>query len=716
MAHPTRVFIIYSKLDDKYRDELVKHLGESFDVWWDEKIAPGEDWNAAIQTKLAEAEVVLVLVSAHCLNTAYVMEEELPRAEANRIRRKQTLVPLFVGHVDVADFGVQPYEMPGARPLDLLSLQGLNRPDQPLKSLTPNQREAALADASRRLRERQRQDVATSARIIQLSCAWSGDRITVRPRFDSAARPEEVIESDRLSIRPGLRCLQILLGTEEGARGHVGHRVPKDQQRYGDHVLDQGFPVTVSTEDSEIYLLPWGDVRCNDLALRDAGWSIALQYPGRRPESVHLDRETTVACIGGDDLVPHLCDVADEFRRLVGVEPITTSEVTGVFDRRLDVLYVCGNVALEGGKVCLKIESGTVHLAELVERQCPRLLVVNLVGAEFDAVHRAIAPITAEVPMVVAVVSRTGDRIRRVGRDIVGALLSARSLESLANRVHQVHQGAIVWSRCSDWKVERCDHVAMDTALRVLLDRDDQRRAVRSAAERAFSEERPVELRVAFGNADNYVGIFGDQCRRHLDGKAFPFRLLEIRAGLDDYEHFDRLRDRALEWFDADVNDLRGRIENLVPEPLEFGQQRALLLDWRFVATDDAGLVDVVLRRWREVHEWLLDFVPPRVHVVGLLAFESSEHSLIEAKVEDIANELSFEGSIALESLKPLDRVPPYEVIRLLRELPEFPAGEEFLRIFVDKLNRRTKGRFSELVQWLEKGRSDGWHQVESEL
>ena len=64
-----RVFLSYSHVDEKYRDELEKHLMSLkrqglIDSWHDRRIAPGEEWASSIDENLRSADIILLLVSA----------------------------------------------------------------------------------------------------------------------------------------------------------------------------------------------------------------------------------------------------------------------------------------------------------------------------------------------------------------------------------------------------------------------------------------------------------------------------------------------------------------------------------------------------------------------------------------------------------------------------------------------------------------------------
>jgi TIR domain len=87
--NPVNVFYCYAPQDEELRSELEKHLSvlrrqgyvRSFSA---QAIGAGEEWRAAIDRHLDEAEVILLLVSADLLASDYLYEVELARALERR--------------------------------------------------------------------------------------------------------------------------------------------------------------------------------------------------------------------------------------------------------------------------------------------------------------------------------------------------------------------------------------------------------------------------------------------------------------------------------------------------------------------------------------------------------------------------------------------------------------------------------------------------------
>ncbi|MBB4801926.1 internalin A [Flavobacterium nitrogenifigens] len=81
-----KIFISYSKFDDDYKKEFVKHLitlkdDNLIDPFNCDEIDLGEDSHEVIQRKLAECDYMVALVSVDLLNTKYIRDFEVDKAE-----------------------------------------------------------------------------------------------------------------------------------------------------------------------------------------------------------------------------------------------------------------------------------------------------------------------------------------------------------------------------------------------------------------------------------------------------------------------------------------------------------------------------------------------------------------------------------------------------------------------------------------------------------
>lgn len=95
------VFVSYSHVDEKLKDELVKHLEPlrrlyGFKAWHDRKINAGDEWKKAIENELASADVILLVVSIDFINSKYCYDVELEAAMERHAQGKAIVVPVIL--------------------------------------------------------------------------------------------------------------------------------------------------------------------------------------------------------------------------------------------------------------------------------------------------------------------------------------------------------------------------------------------------------------------------------------------------------------------------------------------------------------------------------------------------------------------------------------------------------------------------------------------
>jgi len=77
------VFISYSHKDEAEKNQLLSHLGvlreaEYIDLWSDDRIGAGKDWEKAIDQTMAQAQVAILLISANFLTSDFILYNEVP--------------------------------------------------------------------------------------------------------------------------------------------------------------------------------------------------------------------------------------------------------------------------------------------------------------------------------------------------------------------------------------------------------------------------------------------------------------------------------------------------------------------------------------------------------------------------------------------------------------------------------------------------------------
>ncbi len=103
------VFISYAHEDDKQRKALQLRLNilanqglidRRDSVWYDRKLRAGEDWDAEIKTQLEQADVIVLLISAHSLASTYIHTVELKRALERAAAGEVVAVPVILDGTD----------------------------------------------------------------------------------------------------------------------------------------------------------------------------------------------------------------------------------------------------------------------------------------------------------------------------------------------------------------------------------------------------------------------------------------------------------------------------------------------------------------------------------------------------------------------------------------------------------------------------------------
>jgi internalin A len=96
-----QVFISYSRKDGIFLDQLRAALfpyerkGE-LTVWADELVEPGQSWEDEIQSRLDQAQLVILLLSNDFLGSSYCMDKEFPRVMARRKAGECEIVPIVI--------------------------------------------------------------------------------------------------------------------------------------------------------------------------------------------------------------------------------------------------------------------------------------------------------------------------------------------------------------------------------------------------------------------------------------------------------------------------------------------------------------------------------------------------------------------------------------------------------------------------------------------
>ncbi|WP_020393560.1 SUMF1/EgtB/PvdO family nonheme iron enzyme [Thiolinea disciformis] len=97
----TDIFISYSHKDEAWKDALKQQLKAlqlhaNFEIWDDGQIQAGSDWLSTIKNAIAQARVVILLVSSDFLASEFVTKQEIPEFLKRREKEGLRIVPVIV--------------------------------------------------------------------------------------------------------------------------------------------------------------------------------------------------------------------------------------------------------------------------------------------------------------------------------------------------------------------------------------------------------------------------------------------------------------------------------------------------------------------------------------------------------------------------------------------------------------------------------------------
>ncbi len=104
-GRPTRLFVIYSRADDRYLNALRTQLAPLrteglLADWCDRMMEPGSEVDVELQRHLDEAELIVVLVSADLFASNYCSLVEIPRAIERHESGEARVMPILVRATD----------------------------------------------------------------------------------------------------------------------------------------------------------------------------------------------------------------------------------------------------------------------------------------------------------------------------------------------------------------------------------------------------------------------------------------------------------------------------------------------------------------------------------------------------------------------------------------------------------------------------------------
>ncbi len=148
------VFVSYAHEDEIYLKRLLTHLEplrmqDQVCAWSDKDLEPGSKWETGINNSIANAKVILLLISKHYLASDFIRKSELPSLLANVNR---PIIPVLLSPC-LYDLAIFKYPDPeyGPEKFDLASIQFFNNPEKPLSEQRENKQDVEFVKLAKKL-------------------------------------------------------------------------------------------------------------------------------------------------------------------------------------------------------------------------------------------------------------------------------------------------------------------------------------------------------------------------------------------------------------------------------------------------------------------------------------------------------------------------------------------------------------------------------------
>ena len=110
-AQVIKIFLSYIEADEKLLEELQEHLlvmqhqyrkreGYHIQIWHSGAVLPGQDWQQKIEQHLAQAHIILLLVSVKFLNSELCRSIQIQPALERHHRNEASVIPVILRSCD----------------------------------------------------------------------------------------------------------------------------------------------------------------------------------------------------------------------------------------------------------------------------------------------------------------------------------------------------------------------------------------------------------------------------------------------------------------------------------------------------------------------------------------------------------------------------------------------------------------------------------------
>ncbi len=772
-----RIFISYCHGEDKpFFDEWLIHLKPwrdrcLFDVWTDQDIPPGADWHAKIQEAIDATAVAVLLVSHYFMASDYIRQHEVPSLLKARGEGKLGLACLYL-RPNQADS--LPFEVPlgdgQTRPIVLSKYQSLNDPGKPLAALEKAEQDACLNKAVADIRKLYEQH---AEKEVVRHRPGQRHELTIRldlvgDRLYRSFHTQQTRLATGCSMWPPLRQrLEVWKRRGASALGQDSELpnalyetlfgASQEDQTGTVTVLQRLFPaaarptpifsplrVRIQTTEALLADLPWTRTAWEHKRLGDpdTGWTFELladeatpdeiaAFPNTRlhapcpvlliaPRAAHESESHLLAVEGRLD---HAWPAYRERLPQVGTQQVgTRQQIADALQKcHAGILYYYGPAQSDGQTLRLQLDDGPLEVSDLTTfwKRAPQIVFFNLLEDSSPGWGSALAALHSQLPLLIAQTSNPADaeQARQAAQNWLVAFLQGGEDPDPIALFHQHGLAtAQVWGRYGQWRYSPQVVSPREKLARLLLDRENQRRAVQGVVSALVNDSgRRLSCLLAYGDESDLVHLFVDQLleylRQHSRREA---HVLRVRLPLPPAESFTsaQLRDRVCRHFRLNP-----------PEPLRKGLERqkrptperarlVLLLDWGVRGTADTFRISGdSLRAWVEFCAGeLAEQCPPDMRLLSVLTLESprERHAGIAARVEGLRKDPGFaKRSFTMEHLEPLSVVREGDLVGFLKD-EHTSCPQALLPVMPKLIWQLTLGRFDETVELIEKAEEVG--------
>lgn len=158
------VFVSYAHKDNedpdpskRWLDRLLEHLQplvlqNQIIAWSDTNIETGEHWQEAIDRRLQNAKVAVLLISSSFMASKFIRNSELPVLLMNAQKSGVTILPIILRR---SLFATTKFKYPdpahGPEEMALSVFQSANPPDKPLNAMKEHEQDEVLVSIAERI-------------------------------------------------------------------------------------------------------------------------------------------------------------------------------------------------------------------------------------------------------------------------------------------------------------------------------------------------------------------------------------------------------------------------------------------------------------------------------------------------------------------------------------------------------------------------------------